>query len=210
MKTDWTIFLAQVSILIPAFLVSLSFHEFFHAFTAYILGDDSAKKAGRLTLNPLAHIDFFGLLFLVLFRIGWARPVPFNNKNFKYPRLYSVLTALAGPLANLTLALVLFYAIKYFPTYLFSDAVSLTFLQIFEATAYVNIMLGVFNLIPIPPLDGSHIITMLLIKRYPQAVWWLYRYAFIILLILIFLPPTRELLLTLINFCEFFLKKLVI
>ena len=90
--------------LIPAFLIVLSVHECAHAFTALLLGDDTAKKMGRLTLNPLAHIDPMGLLFLIIFRIGWAKPVRFDQRNFKHPRLYSVLTAFAGPVSNFVLA----------------------------------------------------------------------------------------------------------
>ncbi len=209
MSQSFADFFAQLAILIPAFLVALSFHEFFHAFIAYLCGDDTAKQQGRMTINPLAHVDFLGLLCLVLFRIGWAKPVPFDNRNFKYPKLYSVLTALAGPFANFLMALMLFYVISYFPSHLFSAAVSLTFLQIFEATAYVNIMLGVFNLLPIPPLDGSHIITMLLVDKYPDFVLWLHRYSFILLLFLIFFPPTYNILLKLILISEVLLRSLV-
>jgi len=209
MYSSVTDFMAQVAILLPAFLISLSFHEFFHALTAYMFGDDTAKREGRLTINPLAHVDFFGLICLLLFRIGWAKPVPFDNRNFKHPRLYAIITALAGPFANFLLALVLFYAIAYFPLNAFSSTVTITFLQIFEATAYVNIMLGVFNLLPIPPLDGSHVITMLLIDRYPRFVFWLYQYSFVILLVLIFLPQTRIFLMHLIQIAEILLRSLV-
>ncbi|MFA6535677.1 MAG: site-2 protease family protein [Candidatus Babeliales bacterium] len=202
-------FFAQIAILIPAFLVALSFHEFFHAFIAYLCGDDTAKQQGRMTINPLAHVDFFGLICLILFKIGWAKPVPFDNRNFKYPKLYSVLTALAGPFANFLMALGLFYAIHYFPAHLFTPAIALTFLQIFEATAYVNIMLGVFNLLPIPPLDGSHVITMLLVDKFPNFVLWLHRYSFILLLFLIFFPPTRDFLVKLILISEIVLRSLV-
>lgn len=203
-------FFAQLAILLPAFLISLSFHEFFHAFIAYLCGDNTAKKMGRMTINPIAHIDFFGLLCLLLFRIGWAKPVPFDNRNFKYPRLYAVFTALAGPFANFLLALIIFYIMAYFPFALFSNpAVVITFLQILEATAYVNIMLGVFNLLPIPPLDGSHVITMLLIDRYPRFVFWLHQYSFIILLVLIFLPATRIFLMHMIQIAEILLRSLV-
>ncbi len=209
MSPTFSGFLAQVAILIPAFLAALSFHEFFHAFIAYLCGDDTAKRMGRLTLNPLAHVDFLGLFCLIFFRIGWAKPVPFDNRNFKYPKLYSVLTALAGPFANFLFALSLFYTIAYFPIHLFKPFISITFLQIFSVTAYVNIMLGVFNLLPIPPLDGSHVITMLLIDKYPKFVFWLYQYSFIILLFLILVPQTRDFLISLIQLTEFFLKSLV-
>jgi Zn-dependent protease len=210
MYSTTTDFIAQIAILLPAFLISLSFHEFAHAFTAYLCGDDTAKREGRMTLNPIAHIDFFGLLSLLLFRIGWAKPVPFEKKNFKYPRIYSILTALAGPFSNFLLALILFYTIAYFPVKLFSNpAITITFLQILEATAYINIMLGVFNLLPIPPLDGSLVITMLFVDRYPRFFFWLYQYSFIILLVLIFFPPTRIFLMNLIQIAETIIRSLV-
>lgn len=207
-KAFWD-FLAGVAIILPAFLIALSFHEFAHAFVAYLLGDDTAKKMGRLTLNPLAHLDFIGTLFLIVFRIGWAKPVQFDARNFKYPRLYSVLTALAGPFTNLVLALLIFVLIKYFPVSYFPEAVTASFFQVFESTAAVNVMLGVFNLLPIPPLDGSHIIIALLYNKYPNVVIWLYRYSIFILIFLLLIPTTREFLGDLINFVYKFLRSLV-
>jgi len=202
-------FFASVAIMLPAFLISLSFHEFCHALSATLLGDDTPKKQGRLTLNPLAHVDPLGLFFLLLFRIGWAKPVIFDQRNFKYPKLYSIITALAGPMANFFLALVMLYSIKYFPVLGLSAPVTLSFLQIFQATAYINIMLGVFNLLPIPPLDGSHIIMVFLTEKYPEAAIWLYRYSMFILLALFILPQTRVMLINLIVIAEKLLQQLV-
>lgn len=208
-SSSWLHFWAQAAVMLPAFLISVSFHEFSHAFTATILGDDTAKRKGRLTLNPLAHIDPLGLLFLLIFRIGWANPVPMNHRHFKYPRLFAIITALAGPLSNFLLAIVCFVIIKYFPETYFHPAVSLTFLQIFTATAYINIMLGVFNALPIPPLDGSHILIALLINHFPRFVTWLYRYSLLILLFLFLLPHTHNMLIVLITHVEHFIKSLV-
>ena len=98
-------FMAQVAILLPAFLISLSFHEFFHALTAYWCGDDTAKRQGRLTINPMAHVDFFGLLCLLLFRIGWAKPVPYNPNNLSNRKWGTVAVASAGVLANFFIAI---------------------------------------------------------------------------------------------------------
>ncbi len=152
-------------ILILAFLVSLTVHEFCHALVAYLLGDDTAKQQGRLTLNPLAHIDPIGLLFLILVRIGWAKPVPFNPHNFSRPRLYSVLVGLAGPASNFLLALFFMYGMRYIipvltPTLIQHNFISMAFFlkSFFEDSIWINVMLGLFNLLPIPPLDGSHII----------------------------------------------------
>ncbi|KKQ32235.1 MAG: Zn-dependent protease [candidate division TM6 bacterium GW2011_GWF2_37_49] len=210
MTNGWTDFFAQIAVILPAFLLALTFHEFSHALVAYLLGDDTAKKMGRLTLNPLAHVDFIGLLFLILIRFGWAKPVPFDHRNFKHPKLYSVITALSGPFANFLLALVCLYAVKYIPMANLEPAIIKTFVQIFATTAYVNIMLGVFNLLPLPMLDGSHILTVMLMDRYPKFILWLYRYSFFILLILILLPPVQAFLIRTILAVEILLQSLVI
>jgi Zn-dependent protease len=202
--------LAQIALFLPAFLISLSFHEFFHALTATLLGDPTPKKYGRLTLNPIAHIDIFGLIFLLIFRFGWAKPVPFDANNFKHPKLYSIITALAGPMANFILAIITFYLIKYLPLEIFSPVVSKTIMQIISATAYVNLMLGVFNLLPIPPLDGSHVLTVLLINKYPNVIIWFYRYSIFILLLLFCFPQTQMFFLYLIKKTEYILKYFVI
>lgn len=186
----FTSFLAGLAVMLPAFLLSLSFHEYAHAFVATKLGDPTARQAGRLTLNPMAHLDLLGLLFLLLFRIGWAKSVPFNYDNFKHPKLYVVLTALAGPLANMILALVMLYGITYFPFLHLPHAVTVTFISIFEVTVYVNVMLGIFNLLPIPPLDGSHIITVFFEEKYPEVLQMLYEYSFFIIMLLFILPQT--------------------
>lgn len=204
-----SLFLYQAALILPAFLIALSFHEFAHAFTATLLGDDTPRRHGRLTLNPLAHIDPFGLLFLLVFRIGWAKPVVFDQRNFKHPRAYTIMTALAGPFSNFVLALASFYVIAYFPTSLFSHTATISVLQILEAVAYVNIMLGVFNAMPIPPLDGSHIMTAMLMKRYPYVVAWMYRYSIFILLGIFIFPQTKTILGNMIAFAEVLIKKLV-
>jgi Zn-dependent protease len=210
MMNGATNFFASLAIMVPAFLLALSFHEFSHALIATLLGDQTPRRMGRLTLNPLAHIDFFGLVCLILFRIGWAKPVIFDQRNFSYPRFFSVLTAFAGPLSNFVLALVCLYGIKYLPITLIAPALYLSLMQILKATAYVNIMLGVFNLLPIPPLDGSHVLIAFLIKDFPNAVVWIYRYSFFILLLFFLLPQFRTLLTYLILVAEHFLKMLVI
>ncbi|MFA6526963.1 MAG: site-2 protease family protein [Candidatus Babeliales bacterium] len=188
---DFMKFLADAAILLPAFLMALSFHEYAHAFVATFFGDPTARRAGRLTLNPAAHIDPTGLFCLILFRFGWAKPVPFNHHNFKHPKLYAVLTALAGPLANLILALIMYYLAAYMPLLHMPAAVATTFITIFEVTAYVNVMLGVFNLLPLPPLDGSHLLTVFFEDKYPRAMLAIYQYSFFILIIIFVHPQTR-------------------
>ena len=207
---DFTQILMWAVFVLPVFLLVLSVHEAAHAGSAYLLGDDTAKRMGRLTLNPLRHIDLVGLLCLVFFRIGWAKPVIFDHRNFEHPRLYSVLTAYAGPASNFALALFTFVCWKFFPFHIMSLDSALIVAKLFETTAYVSVMLGVFNLIPIPPLDGSHLLTALLINRFPKVVFWLYRYSFFILIALVFLiPQTRQLLLSLIMMVYTLLHSLV-
>src|SRR4029079_1705391 len=135
-------YLAQAAIILPAFLLAVSFHEFCHALMATLPGDNTAKKLGRLTLNPLAQVDLLGLLCLIVFRIGWANPVPMDQRNFRYPRLYSIITALAGPCSNFFLAIVALLLIKFFPDVFINQTVTATCIQILSATASINIMLG--------------------------------------------------------------------
>jgi len=137
-----------------AILVAITVHEFLHAWTANYLGDSTPKLAGRVSLNPLVHLDPLGTLALLLIGIGWGKPVPINPNNFKNPRLGSALTGLAGPLANLLLAMAL--AVIYRFTTLPTFAGNLIL-----ATIYFNIVLMIFNLVPIPPLDGSHLLALI-------------------------------------------------
>lgn len=204
-----TKFIADIAVMLPAFLIGLTFHEYAHALVATLLGDPTAKRAGRLTLNPLAHVDLMGLVFLILFRFGWAKPVPFDHRRFKYPKFYGVMTALAGPLANFFLALIMFYIIAYMPLLHLPTAVAITFTTVFQVTAYVNIMLGVFNILPIPPLDGSHILTVFFEDKYPQVMMAIYQYSFFILMIIFLLPQTRILLSSAIAAVAHFLQMLV-
>lgn len=159
---------AQYLLTIPAALITIMLHEIAHGFAAYKLGDPTAKALGRLTLNPLKHLDPIGAICMVLFRFGWAKPVPVNPRFFKNPKRGMAITALAGPLANLLLAflavpLILFARQGYFSVLLRVGSGFLpsfmrmlwSFLSIFHL---LNLGLGLFNLIPIPPLDGSRIL----------------------------------------------------
>lgn len=172
--------------IIPAFLLAFTVHEYAHAAVAYFLGDDTAAKAGRLTLNPIAHIDPFGLIFLILFRIGWGKPVPMNIHNFKYPRIYGLLAAFAGPASNILMAmtmLVVFKLAVVYGIYILGTA-SLTI-------AYMNVMLGVFNMIPIPPLDGGHIITLFIPEHWYRTYPWI-NFVFLILVIAVISVPMSQ------------------
>lgn len=134
-----------------ALLVAITVHEFMHAWTANYLGDGTPKYAGRITLNPVAHLDLIGTIMLFLVGFGWGKPVPINPNNFQNPRLGSALTSVAGPMANLLVAisLALIFKLNLFPGTLFNS-----FLLV---TIQLNLVLMLFNLIPIPPLDGSKI-----------------------------------------------------
>lgn len=172
------------------FTFAVTVHEFFHGLIAYWLGDDTAKRAGRLTLNPLAHIDPIGFLCLIIFRIGWARPVPIDERNFKYPRLFSALVGIAGPLSNFLFATLALFGLHHIAP-LFSGATCLALQSFFKTMSWINIMLGVFNIVPLPPLDGSHLLRALLPTSWLPAYYHFMRYSIFLLLFLLLLPQTH-------------------
>lgn len=165
-------------LLIPVLLFSLCFHEFSHAYSAYKLGDETAYRMGRLTLHPLAHLDPMGTLMILFVGFGWAKPVPVNPINLENPRSGMMIIAGAGPASNLLLALIGGVCIRLFinPNGVIGFSASDTLLQLLYYFTYVNIALAVFNLIPIPPLDGSQIFSGLLSKNNPQLVQNLHYY----------------------------------
>lgn len=167
---------------LPAILIALSFHEFAHAYMAFKMGDPTAKNLGRLTLDPVKHLDLIGTICIVLFSFGWAKPVPINPKNFKKPKRDEILVSLAGVFMNLIVA---FIATGVYIALLVSGNTNEILLNIIRPIYIINLYLAIFNLIPIPPLDGFHIISALFIRKAGQAVNILYRYGFIILLILL-------------------------
>ncbi len=154
--------IGQFLFYLVALLITLTVHEASHALVAYYLGDPTAKLKGRLTLNPIPHLDLMGsLIFLVTQTIGWAKPVPVNPGNFKTPVRDSALTALAGPMSNFIFAFVIALPLKYLGSYM-PEALSLFLWMLF----HVNVLLGIFNLFPFPPLDGSKILGLFVPRRW--------------------------------------------
>jgi Zn-dependent protease len=148
---------------LPVLLIALPFHECAHGYTAYLLGDNTAKLSGRLTLNPFRHLDLVGSLGILFLGFGWANPVPVNPWNFKHRKGDMAITALAGPLSNLLLAFVSLFILAACGKLLNTSSTAYMYLTFFmEYFAMLNISLCVFNLIPIPPLDGSRLLAVLL------------------------------------------------
>jgi Zn-dependent protease len=179
---------AIVAILSRCFVVfcCLPIHELAHGWVAYKLGDNTAKNQGRLTFNPLAHLNPIGTIMIFLFGIGYANPVPVNPRNFKNPKAGMALTALAGPVSNLLLGWVSVWLYYICINVLPYSMLTMCIAYFFMFAAQVNVMLAVFNLIPIPPLDGSKILSAVL----PSKIYFKYmqyeRYIMIVLLLLLF------------------------
>ena len=176
--------LTQLLLSLPAVLWAITFHEFCHGYVAYRLGDPTPKLRGRLTLNPLAHLDPMGALMLLLFRFGWAKPVPIDTRYFRRPRRDIGLVSLAGAGGNLLTAVVCGLVVRLVPyPFVHNYALGL-FIQLM---ILINIGLAVFNLIPIPPLDGSKLLYVLLPGRWMEGFFWLERYGMFVLMGLLFL-----------------------
>ena len=176
---------------LPALLISLSIHEFAHAWVAYKQGDYTQKIRGRLTLDPFKHIDPIGFLCIVLCGVGWGKPVMVDDRNFKNSRRGTMLTALAGPLSNLLLAVLLTIVLKVLIMFgvfgnLAANSVGNIFLQMILYTIEFNIIFGIFNLIPLPPLDGSKVLSYFLPRSLRGIMYTLERYSFVIILIIFF------------------------
>lgn len=189
-QLDFSVLL-ELLLTVAAALLCIMLHECAHGIVAYWLGDPTAKQAGRLTLNPIKHIDIVGLIMLAVAKVGWAKAVPVNPNNFKRPKLGMAITALAGPLCNVLLA---FVAMIIGATVDLCDQINggqwLHYVSyFFMYVCTLSCGLAVFNLIPIPPLDGSKVLAMVLPNR-AYRVWMRYEHFGMILLIaLVFLLP---------------------
>lgn len=171
----------EILIKIPGIIVGLTFHEFVHGLIAYMFGDLTPKREGRLTLNPISHIDPIGLILLFFMNFGWARPIHTNPSNFKNKKRTMILVALGGPIANLLVAIIFTIILKLMLYY--NLRYDLAF-QIVQYGIYINIILGIFNLIPIPPLDGSKIFFNLIP---PRTYFKIIQYEYILQIALIIL-----------------------
>lgn len=196
-------FLIGKLLLVPGFIIGFALHEFAHALAADKLGDSTPRQQGRLTIEPWPHIDIFGFISLLLVGFGWAKPVQINPRNFRNPRRDDILVSIAGPLTNLVLAIL--FGVIIYGMFEFSIVQKVPqnvmgfILGMLYATIWINVLLFVFNLLPIPPLDGSHVVANLL--PYEQAYRYMslqvYSLFIFILLVLtnaftfILLPPTK-------------------
>ncbi len=216
----------RVSVYLLPILVSITLHELSHGYVAYMLGDKTAKLMGRLTLNPIAHIDIFGtiimpILLLVLshgqFAFGYAKPVPINPLNFKNPRKDMAISAAAGPVTNIILAAISMLILRFiFPfagdisSHMIAGKVLKPIILMLNASVMMNIFLAAFNLIPIPPLDGGRVLTGILPYRQAIAFSKIEPYGMVILLILIatgmtdyFVMPLARLILDILSVIRF-------
>ncbi|SES70227.1 Zn-dependent protease (includes SpoIVFB) [Natronincola peptidivorans] len=181
---------------LPGILIGLTVHEFSHAYSAYLLGDSTAKHQGRLTLNPISHIDIAGFLMLIFFRFGWAKPVPINPNNFSNRKMGYFLVSIAGPLSNVLLAilLTLFLGVT-IKLQLSSFIYNIVYFAIF-----INLVLAIFNLFPIPPLDGSKILLALLPESFEYKYYQLQKYSYILLFALLYFGVIGKVLFPLVSF----------
>ncbi|MBT8330471.1 MAG: site-2 protease family protein [Desulfofustis sp.] len=184
---------SQLIIMAPPLLLALTLHEYAHGYVAYRLGDPTARDAGRLTLNPLSHLDPIGTIAFFFIKFGWAKPVPVNPYYFKNPRKDMLWVALAGPITNLLLAVASAVLLKgligtasVIPYTPMLEAILVPLYNMLIASVWINLVLCIFNFLPIPPLDGGRILTGLLPEDMARTYASFERYGFIVILLLAF------------------------
>ena len=196
-------FIQQLIILAPPFLFALTFHELAHGYVAFTLGDPTAKNEGRLTMNPIKHLDPLGVIAFFIMKIGWAKPVPVNPSYFKNPQKGMLLVAIAGPAANVVIAIASAILVKslvmmpFIPMFILKPVVSML-----VASVWINIMLAVFNCLPIPPLDGSKVLMGVLPPDMARSYARMEPYGFILLLVLFYMGIIGKVIMPTINFAN--------
>jgi Zn-dependent protease len=174
-------------LILPGILLGISIHEFSHGYAAVKMGDNTPLMQGRITLNPLKHIDPMGFICLLMFGFGWARPVMINARNFKNPRRDDAIVSLAGPLANFAVALLFVGLMKLTDMFMPYTLTTQVIWEVLQSTVTINLVLMIFNLIPIPPLDGHHILGSI---GGPKVWNFYYKYydhlRFVMLLLIVF------------------------
>lgn len=200
---------------LPALLFCLSVHEFAHAFTAYKLGDRTQKAMGRLTLNPFSHIDISGFICIALFGFGWGKPVMIDDRNFKNKAAGNALTAFAGPCSNIIMAIIFTIILKILlitgvilPT--INSVVGSIILNMLILTIQFNVVFAIFNLIPIPPFDGSRILYFFLPAKGREYMYKIEQYSFIIVLVILVTGIGSKLVSPIVSFVLGLLSKFIL
>ena len=195
---------------LAAVLLCLVVHETCHGLAAYAMGDPTAKRMHRLSLNPLHHIDWFGLAAMLIAGFGWAKPVPVDMRYFKNPKRGMALSALAGPVSNFLLTVVLLFGMRFFEAFLPATAVTLWLYEFLLTAALLSIGLGLFNLLPIPPLDGSKVLFAILPDSAYMKLMRYERLGMILLMVLVFTGIGGDGLSRVIETVFFFLYQLIV
>ena len=188
--------LARIVLTLPGILLGLTIHEYSHALSAYYMGDDTAKYYGRLSLNPIKHIDPIGFLMLLFAGFGWAKPVPVNPNNFKNRKLGYFLVSISGPFSNFILAILLTFILGLQITMQNNKTVE----QIIFFGIYINLVLGVFNLFPIPPLDGSKLLLLILPDSMEHKYYSIQKYSYALLFLLLYFGVISKVLFPIVQF----------
>jgi Zn-dependent protease len=185
--------LSHLPFLFISIIVAFTFHEYAHAATAYRFGDPTAYKLGRVTLNPAPHVSVLGLIFILLLGFGWARPVPVNRSNFKNPRLMSMIVSAVGPISNVIIAFIAAFLVYAIFAAGWLDHASLGVIKAIALTFYymvhINLLLFIFNLIPLPPLDGYRIVEDLAPLRIRLQMMKYEAWGVYIFLLIVFITP---------------------